>query len=118
LEIRARNTEYPAPFTFSLFIISGTTEAVRFPWQNNFARARYLLLLNLPIPTVCMTHPIYNNGVRQPMHVSRRPLEHIANNIRHFIDNGLRFEQYQFSQKKDDYLLLMGSSFSSSDTIA
>lgn len=64
--------------------------------------------LNLPIPTVCTMHLPHNNGVRHPVYVSRRALEHIGSNIGHFIYNGLRYEQYQYSEQKDDYLLFMG----------
>ncbi|WP_248927689.1 glycosyltransferase family 4 protein [Paenibacillus hamazuiensis] len=64
--------------------------------------------MNLPIPTVCTMHLTNNNGVRHPVYVSRRALEQTGKNIGHFIYNGLRFEQYQFSDLKDNYLLFMG----------
>ncbi|OGO84342.1 MAG: hypothetical protein A2Y24_06960 [Clostridiales bacterium GWE2_32_10] len=62
----------------------------------------------LSIPTVCTIHTPVNNPVKYPIYVSKSALELHAGGSGYFVYNGINPEEFEFSNKKDDYILYMG----------
>jgi glycosyltransferase involved in cell wall biosynthesis len=65
-------------------------------------------LRRLKIPTVCTIHLARRNRVQHPVFVSRAARRKWGNGVGTVIYNGLKAEEYQFAQEKDDYLLFLG----------
>ncbi|MFC5452468.1 glycosyltransferase family 4 protein [Paenibacillus aestuarii] len=62
----------------------------------------------LRIPTVCTIHMPSKNRVKYPVYVSRRARKVMGNNRGFCVYNGINPSEYQFSSKKNDYLLFLG----------
>ncbi|WP_077617348.1 glycosyltransferase family 4 protein [Bacillus sinesaloumensis] len=59
----------------------------------------------IEVPTVCSIHISSKNDVKNPVYVSEYLLNKLGKNEGHFIHNGIKLEEYQFSDKKEDYFL-------------
>ncbi|MCR2806393.1 FkbM family methyltransferase [Paenibacillus soyae] len=64
--------------------------------------------LRLPIPTVCTLHAAVNNGVDLPVYISNSSLNTAGRGAGEFIYNGIDPNQFDYAERKDDYLLYMG----------
>lgn len=62
----------------------------------------------LRIPTVCTFHLPVKRRVQNPVYVSKRARKVIGNNRGSYVYNGINPDEYEFSAKKDDYLLFIG----------
>ncbi|HUC90527.1 MAG TPA: glycosyltransferase [Paenibacillus sp.] len=60
------------------------------------------------IPVVCTNHIVINHQVKHPVYVSARALEVIGKKEGRFVYNGIRPEEYDYSEQKQEYLLFMG----------
>jgi len=63
---------------------------------------------DLPIPTVCTIHGTINYRVKYPVFVSRRALEVIGGGHGFYVYNGLNLKNYEYRERKDDYMLYLG----------
>ncbi|WP_244226600.1 glycosyltransferase family 4 protein [Paenibacillus protaetiae] len=61
-----------------------------------------------PVPVICTLHLPTNNQVEHPVYVSSRALQLFGGSKGSFVYNGIRLEQYQFSEQKESYLLFIG----------
>lgn len=59
-------------------------------------------------PAVCTHHIPINNKVRHPIYVSRRALEVYGSNKGYAVYNGIKPEEYEYSEEKQGYLLFIG----------
>lgn len=65
--------------------------------------------LKLPAPpVVCTLHLPNNNRVSHPVYVSKRALQVIGGGSGDYVHNGLRISDYQYSDRKESYLLFIG----------
>jgi glycosyltransferase involved in cell wall biosynthesis len=68
--------------------------------------------LHLPVPTVCTIHiasPLTKaDQVKTPIFVSRNLYEQIGQSKGFFVYNGLNPDDFDFSERKQDYLLFLG----------
>lgn len=62
----------------------------------------------ISIPSLCTIHGPTDAVTRNPVYVSKRALELFGGGKGHFVYNGLDFNRYEFSDKKEDYLLFLG----------
>lgn len=60
------------------------------------------------VPTVCTIHLPVKQQVDHPVYVSQRAKEIMGNNRGYCVYNGINTNEYEFSTKKDDYLLFLG----------
>jgi len=59
------------------------------------------------IPTLCSIHISSNNYVKNPVYVSEYLLKKIGKNNGRFVHNGIRLDEYQFNETKEDYFLYL-----------
>ncbi|OPH61218.1 glycosyl transferase [Paenibacillus ferrarius] len=64
--------------------------------------------LKLKTPTICTLHMPVKRYVKHPVYVSKRARTVMGKNRGHYVYNGLNPSEYQFSSKKQGYLLFMG----------
>ncbi|WPC42490.1 glycosyltransferase [Clostridium sp. JS66] len=60
------------------------------------------------IPTVCTIHCIRKNDVKSPIYLSKRALDITGEDHGYYVYNGIDPEEYEYCEKKEDYLLYMG----------
>lgn len=65
--------------------------------------------LNLKVPTVCSTHCARNTWVNHLIFVSETMLQHYGREEDTYVCNGINPAEYQFSDKKGDYLFFLGN---------
>ncbi|KQX64863.1 glycosyltransferase family 4 protein [Paenibacillus sp. Root444D2] len=63
---------------------------------------------NQNIPTVCTLHLPVKHWVKLPVYVSKRARMVMGKNRGHYVYNGLNPREYEFSDKKRNYMLFMG----------
>ncbi|MCY9669396.1 glycosyltransferase [Paenibacillus alginolyticus] len=64
--------------------------------------------LNLRIPIVCTLHLPVKQRVKHPVYLSMRARKVMGKNRGHYVYNGLNPNEYEFSDKKRNYMLFMG----------
>jgi len=64
--------------------------------------------LKLPIPTVSTIHDSRPNTAKNPVYLCKRALEIVGQNNGFYVYNGVSPSDYQFCDKKEDYLLFLG----------
>ena len=62
----------------------------------------------LPIPVVCTYHLPMKHRVANPVYVSKRARKVMGGNRGYYVYNGINPKEYEFSERKGDYLLFMG----------
>jgi len=63
---------------------------------------------NPRIPTVCTMHLPVKHRVKNPVYVSRRARKVMGSNSGYYVYNGILPSEYEFSSKKNGYLLFIG----------
>jgi glycosyltransferase involved in cell wall biosynthesis len=63
---------------------------------------------NHNFPTVCTVHLPVKQRVKHPVYVSKRAKKVMGNNRGHYVYNGLNPSEYEFSDKKRNFMLFMG----------
>ncbi|ABX43173.1 glycosyltransferase family 4 protein [Lachnoclostridium phytofermentans] len=64
--------------------------------------------VGLPVPTVCTEHFSANCPVKYPVYASRTVQERYGGNQGFFIHHGIRLEDFEFKESKEDYLFYIG----------
>lgn len=64
--------------------------------------------LNLSVPTICTIHDSRANTAKNPVYLCKKALATVGNNNGYYVYNGIDPNGYDFSDKKDDYLLYLG----------
>jgi glycosyltransferase involved in cell wall biosynthesis len=64
--------------------------------------------LNLRIPIVCTVHLPEKQRVKYPVYVSKRARMVMGKNRGYYVYNGLNPSEYEFSDKKRNFMLFMG----------
>lgn len=64
--------------------------------------------LNLPITTICTIHDSRPNSAKNPVYLCKRALELVGRNNGYYVYNGIDLNDYDFCDKKEDYLLFLG----------
>jgi glycosyltransferase involved in cell wall biosynthesis len=64
--------------------------------------------LRLKVPTVCSLHMPVRHRVKHPVYVSRRARQVMGQGRGHYVYNGIKPEEYEFSTDKKGYLLFIG----------
>ena len=64
--------------------------------------------LNLPIPTVSTIHINNSTFPSYPVYISKKAFQEVGKSQGFFVYNGIDLDEYEFSEKKKDYLLFLG----------
>lgn len=75
---------------------------------HDHTHASVLGRIQLPVPVVCTEHFSANCPVKYPIYVSRTVLEKYGENIGFFVHHGININEFEFSNKKENYLLYIG----------
>jgi glycosyltransferase involved in cell wall biosynthesis len=63
---------------------------------------------NPPIPTIRNSHSKAVRGVQLPVYVSKTILKKYGKNNGYYVHNGIRLSDYEYRDKKKDYILFLG----------
>ena len=64
--------------------------------------------IQLPVPVVCTEHFSANCPVKYPIYASRTVLKKQGGNIGFFVHHGINIHEFEFSDKKENYLFYIG----------
>lgn len=64
--------------------------------------------IQLSVPVVCTEHFSANCPVKYPIYASRTVLERYGGNIGFFVHHGIDLKEFEFSDKKENYLFYIG----------
>lgn len=75
---------------------------------HDHTHASVIDALNLPVPTLCTIHDSRKNTARNPVYLCKKALANVGCNKGFSVYNGIDLNDYEFCDKKEDYLLYLG----------